>query len=140
MCHRIANDYAIRWEHYFQAFRQHFWKAWLYAAASGVAIALIALNFWWYGATFGDRPWVQWVRGAWLAAGLFWAVVNFYIVPFYIEQTEKRWRIALRNALIIAGANPVFTLVLLAAGGLLMGIALFFTPLFVFLGLRCGRC
>ncbi len=135
VAHRIANDYAIRWEHYFSAFRQHFAKAWLYALASGTAIALIVLNFWWYGAAFGGQFWVQWVRGAWLAAALFWVVINFYIVPLYIEQTEKRWRIALRNALVVAGANPLFTLTLLAVGGLLMGVSLVFTPLFVFLGL-----
>ncbi|MCS6773647.1 MAG: DUF624 domain-containing protein [Anaerolineae bacterium] len=134
VCNRVANDYAISWETYFRAFRAHFLKAWLYSLASLVAIALIGLNFWWYGAVFGNQEWAQWVRGAWLAAAVFWVVINFYIVAFYLEQEDRRWRIAFRNALLTAGAFPLFTLALLIVGGVIMAIAVVFTPLFVMIG------
>ncbi len=135
VCNRIANDYAVSWEHYFAAFRQHFRKGWLYAIAASVVTALIVLNFWWYGATFGDEVWVQWVRGAWLAAAFFWLVVNFYVFAFYMEQQDRRWRVALRNSALVAGANPLFTLTLLVIVGILMLLSLAITPLFVLLGL-----
>lgn len=135
VCNRIANDYAISWEHYFAAFRQHFRKAWLYAIAAFVVTALILFNFWWYGATFGSEVWVQWVQGAWLAAAFFWLVINFYVAAFYMEQQDRRWRIALRNSALVAGASPVFTLTLLVVVGVLMVISLAITPLFILLGL-----
>lgn len=135
VCSRVANDYAISWETYFRAFRAHFVKAWIYSVASLIAIALVLLNFWWYGAAFGEQQWAQWVRGAWLAAAVFWFVVNFYAVAFYHEQEDKRWRTAIRNALFTAGAFPLFTLVLLVIGGIVMALSIVFTPLFVMIGL-----
>lgn len=135
MCNRVANDYAISWEGYFKAFREYFGKSWLYAVLSALAGLLIIVNFWWYGATFGNQDWVPWVRGAWLAAFFFWIVINFYAFAFYMEQQDKRWRVAVRNAALVAGANPLFTLVVLIAAGALLILSLVLTPLFVLLGL-----
>jgi hypothetical protein len=135
VCNRVANDYAISWEHYFAAFRQHAAKAWLYAIVALAFTALILFNLWWYGAAFAGTPWGPWVQGAWLAALLFWLVANFYVGPLYIEQQDRRWRVALRNAVLLVGAHPLFTLVVLAASGLLVGLSLLITPLFVLLGL-----
>lgn len=135
VCDRIANDYAVSWEHYFAAFREHFGKAWRYAIVAFVVTALLVFNFWWYGATFGREVWAQWVQGAWLAATFFWLAINFYVCAFYMEQQDRRWRVALRNSALVAGASPLFTLTLLAVAGLLMVVALAITPLFVLLGL-----
>jgi uncharacterized membrane protein YesL len=135
VCNRIANDYAISWEHYFAAFRAHFAKAWLYALAALVFTALLLLNLWWYGAAFAGATWASWVQGAWLAALLLWLAANFYVVPFYFEQQDRRWRVALRNAILIVGAHPLFTLVILVIVGLLMALSLLITPLFILLGL-----
>jgi uncharacterized membrane protein YesL len=135
MCNRIANDYAVSWEGYFKAFREYFGRSWLYAISSLLVLVLIVVNFMWYGATFGDETWVSWVRGAWMAAGFFWLVMNFYLLPFYMEQDDKRWRVALRNSALVAGANPLFTLVVLIAAVALLVLSLILTPVFVLLGL-----
>lgn len=132
---RIANDYAVSWDHYFAAFRQYFGKAWLYALVAVIVTALIGFNFWWYGVAFGDAVWVQWVRGAWLAVAFFWLVVNFYVAAFFMEQQDRRWRVALRNSALVAGASPLFTVVLLLIVAVLMVASLVVTPLFVLLGL-----
>jgi uncharacterized membrane protein YesL len=134
VCNRIAHSYAISWEHYFAAFRQHFAKAWLYAVFAVLFTGLLLFNLWWYGAAFEGAVWQPWVQGAWLAALLFWLIANFFVSPLYLEQQDRRWRVALRNAILIAGANPLFTLVVLVATGLLMALSLLITPLFVFLG------
>lgn len=135
MCNRVANDYAISWDNYFKAFREYFKQAWLYFALATLITILIVVNFWWYGQAFGDQTWVQWVRGAWLAVAFFWFVVNFYVWAFFMEQEDKRWRVALRNSALVAGANPLFTVMLLIVVGLLMVLSLVLTPLFVLLGL-----
>ena len=135
MCNRISNEYAVSWEGYFEAFRTYFKKSWIYAAIMIVISVLIVFNFYWYGQVFGEQAWVPWVRGAWLAVGFFWLVVNFYVLPFLMEQEDKRLRVALRNAALIAAANPLFTFVLLLMLGIVLGVSLVLTPVFVLMGL-----
>jgi uncharacterized membrane protein YesL len=135
MCNRVANDYAVSWEKYFDAFKLYFKKSWIYALFSFLLTVLIVVNFFWYGQQFGDQPWVPWVQGAWLAALFFWSVVNFYAYPFFMEQDDKRWRVALRNAALVAGANPLFTLVIIVVTAVLLVISILITPVFVLLGL-----
>ena len=135
MCNRVANDYAVSWEKYFEAFKLYFKKAWIYAVFSLLITVLLVVNFFWYGQQFGDQPWVAWVQGVWLALLFFWLVINFYAYPFFMEQEDKRWRVALRNAALIAGANPLFTLVILIVVVALLVISVVITPVFVLLGL-----
>lgn len=134
MCNRVANDYAISWDNYFDAFKKYFKKSWIYAVFSIVITALLVVNFIWYGQQFGDQPWAAWVQGAWLAATFFWLVINFYTYPFLMEQEDKRLRVALRNAALVAGANPLFTLIIIIIVGVLMVISIVITPVFVLLG------
>lgn len=107
VCNRSANEYAFSWDHYWTAFRANVWRAWRYALPANIITVLIAINFFWYPSTFGREDWVVWVQGAWLAAGLFWLVIQFYVAAFYTEQETKRWRTALRNTAVVAGANPL---------------------------------
>jgi hypothetical protein len=136
VCDRTANGFAISWEYFFSIYKQTFWKAWRYVAFSNTVTILIAINFLWYPQTFPGQEWVPWVMGLWLAATLFWSAIQFYTIPFYIEQEVKSFRIALKNAALIAGANPLFTLLLLiVSGGLLALSTLVVPPLFVIGGL-----
>jgi hypothetical protein len=136
VCNRVANGFAISWEIYFTNFKQNIWKAWKYLILANSLGILILVNFVWYPQSFPDQGWVSWVMGAWLAAGLFWVAIQLYVFPFYVEQETKSWRVALRNAALIAGANPLFTLILLIIALALVGVSLaVIPPLFVLLGL-----
>ncbi len=136
VCDRVANGFAINWEYYFTNFKQSFWKAWRYLAFANTVELLMAINFMWYPQAFPGQSWVPWVMGAWLAAGFFWLVVQFYVFPFYIEQEVKSFRVALKNAALIAGAHPLFTLLLLVfAAGLVALSTLVIPPLGVLGGL-----
>ncbi len=135
VANRVANDYAISWDIYWAAFRTHFKKAWLFNVFAHFVTIAIPINAVWYPQMFGSQTWVSWVQGAWLALGLFWVAISFYVMAFYAEQESKRWRTALRNSALIAAANPIFTLTLLIVVGLLMGLSLLLTPVFILLGL-----
>ncbi len=133
---RVANEFAISWDFYFTTFKQNLWKAWRYMVFSNIVGILILINFLWYPQAFPGQSWVAWVVGAWLAAGVFWTAINFYVIPFYIEQEIKSWKIAFKNAALVAGANPLFTLILLIVTIAVLGLSLsFLPPLFVLLGL-----
>jgi hypothetical protein len=134
-CNRVANGFAISWEFFFSHFKQGIWKWWRYILFSLAVLGLLILNFLWYPSAFPDQDWVPWVQGVWLAAMMFWVSVHFYVFPFYIEQETKSWRVAVRNAALVAGANPLFTFILLVVSGALVGVSLLVVPpLFVLLG------
>ncbi len=135
VCNRVANGFAISWEFFFAAFKQNIWKWWRYLLLSFAVLLLLVLNFLWYPLQFPDEVWVSWVQGAWLAALLFWVAIQFYVFPFYVEQETKSWKVALRNGALVAGANPMFTLVLLIVAFALLALSLVIVPpLFVLLG------
>lgn len=133
MCNRVANGFAISWDHYLQACRTYFVRSWIFAVPPVVVSALIIYNFSFYG-TF-DASWAVWVQGAWLAGLIFVNAIQFYMFPFLMEQDDKRWRMALRNSALVAGANPLYTVVLLVVALVLTGVFLLVLPLFVFFGL-----
>lgn len=135
VCNRIVNGFAISWEFFFAAFRQNIWKWWRYLLLSFAVLLLLVLNFLWYPLQFPDAAWVPWAQGAWLAALLFWVAIQFYAFPFYVEQEIKSWKVALRNGALVAGANPIFTLILLVVAFALSALSfLIVPPLFVILG------
>jgi hypothetical protein len=136
VCNRVANGFAISWEYYFTNFKQSIFKAWRYMIFSNSISILIVVNFLWYPQAFPDQTWVPWIMGAWLALGLFWTAIQFYVFPFFVEQEYKSWRIALKNAALVAGANPLFTLILVALAVALLTLSIaIIPPLFVLLGL-----
>jgi hypothetical protein len=136
VCHRTANGFAIGWDHYWGAFKQYLIRSWLYMLFSIAVMAMIVINFFWYPSFFGAQDWVPWVQGVWIAVGFFWFVIQLYVYPFFVEQEVKSWRTALRNAALIAGANPLFTLILVIIAGLLTVLSAgLIPPLFVVIGL-----
>ncbi|HEY3288897.1 MAG TPA: hypothetical protein VGK87_02090, partial [Anaerolineae bacterium] len=136
VCNRVANGFAISWEFYFSNFRKNLWTTWRYLIFTNVVGTLIVINFAWYPQAFPDQSWVPWVMGAWLAAGIFWTAIQFYVIPFYVEQEDKSWRIAFKNGAIVAGANPLFTFLLLVITLAVLGLSLLLLPpVFVLLGL-----
>ena len=133
MCNRVANGFAISWDNYLQACRTYFVRSWIFAVPPILISALIVYNFLFYG-TFA-ATWAVWVQGAWLAGLIFVTAIQFYMFPFLMEQDDKRWRMALRNSALVAGANPLYTVVLLVVALVLTGVFLLVLPLFVFFGL-----
>jgi uncharacterized membrane protein YesL len=123
MSNRVSGGFVIKFEHYFAAFKQYFVKSWLVTAPLLLIVYLIVLNISFYGAV--NTTWAVWAQGAWLAAMLFVFGIQFYVMPFLVEQEDKSIRTALRNSALVAGANPLYTFVLLLTGVL---------PLFLLFG------
>ncbi len=134
MSNRVANGLAISFAAYFAALRAHFGAAWRFALASIVVTGLILFNLNFY-AGFAEQTWAVWAQGAWIAALLITQAVQFYVYPFYFEQEVKSWRLAVRNAALVAGANPLYTSVLLSVALGITLISIVFAPLMFVLGL-----
>ncbi len=134
VCHRIAREYAVSWSLYVDAFRRYFGRAWVFGLAWLGVLVLLLINAWWYGEMFPDEWWTPWVRGAWLGAIILWLMGTVYAIPFYLEQSDQRWRLALRNSMLTFAASPLFTASLVLIGAALIAVMLIFTPLFLALG------
>jgi uncharacterized membrane protein YesL len=134
MSNRVANGFAISFAGYFAAMRANFGAAWRFALPTIVLTALILFNMRFY-ASVTDQSWVVWVQGAWIAALVLTQAVQFYAYPLYFEQEVKSWRLAVRNAALVVGANPLYTAILLIAGLAVTLISIVFAPLLFVFGL-----
>jgi len=95
-----------------------------------VGVAL-AVSFSFYGAT--DTILGIIIQALFVTAGVVWIAMQFFVWPFLIEQEVKQLRLALKNALFLTLANPVYTFVLLGAVGLALVLSVIsMLPLAVF--------
>jgi uncharacterized membrane protein YesL len=133
VCHRVSEGNAIKLETYFSALKTHFGVGWRVCAPVVIVAALMIYNLRFYG-TFAAQ-WAAFVQGLWLAGLVFVAAVQFYLLPFWMAQEDKRVRVTLRNSALVAAANPLYTLTLLVASVGLTVLFLAVTPLFVLFGL-----
>ncbi len=105
----------------------------------GVAV-VVSINFYGnLGTMFGVL--IQFLL---VILAVLWLLVQFYVWPFLIEQEDKRLRPALKNALFLTLANPLYTVVLVGIVGLallisvlaVLPIAIFATSFISLLGNR----
>ena len=108
----IAHGTGGRFEDMLAGWRAYAWTSYRWALANLAAGIIFAVGFRFYGA-IGTMPGVV-IQVLFVTAGLLWIAIQFYVWPFLIEQEDKRLRIALKNALFLTLANPVYTLLLLS--------------------------
>jgi hypothetical protein len=122
--------------------RRYAWVSYRWALVNIAAVVIFAVCFSFYGAA-GSVLGVL-IQILFAAAGLLWLATQFYLWPFLIEQEDKRLRLALKNALFLTLANPVYTFILLGITALalvislitLLPIAVFATSFMSLLGSR----
>lgn len=98
--------------------RRYFLKSWLWMLLNLVAAAVLAANIWFYGQF--DADWAGIVRVFALFLSLAWLVVQFYALPYLMEQEEKSLKLALRNGLFTFLAAPGYTAVVAGLAALLV--------------------
>ncbi|MCP4277991.1 MAG: hypothetical protein GY779_16730, partial [Gammaproteobacteria bacterium] len=64
---------------------------------------------WFYG--HWESVWAGVLQGGFLAIGLGWLVVQFYALPFLMEQEQAHLKTAFRNGLFTMLAAPGYTAV-----------------------------
>lgn len=99
--------------------RRYFLASWLWMSVNLLVVILVVVNYFYY-ASF-SASWSKFLQAFFLLLGLFWLLVQFYALPYLMEQEQKRLLVAMRNGLFTALAAPGFTLVL---GGAVLVVAL----------------
>jgi hypothetical protein len=96
---------------------RYFLTAWLWMVVNAVGALFIYANFWFYGQLEG--PLGALLVGFSVALLLVWLLVQFYALPYLMEQERPSLFLALRNGLFSLLAFPGYTLIL---GGLALVI------------------
>jgi uncharacterized membrane protein YesL len=123
---RLAHGQSLGLGGLLEGARRYALKSWLWALLNLLVAAVIWANLWFYAHFEG--AWVPVLQGFLLFLGLAWLTVQFYALPYLVEQEEKRIGLALRNALFTALAAPGYTLAVAGSAVLIavLSVALVF--------------
>ncbi len=110
--------------------RRYFVKSWQWALLNTAALLVLAVDLMFYAQL--QAAWAGFLQGTFIVLSLLWLLVQFYTLPFLVEQEHKSLKLALRNGLFVALAAPGYTLVVVGIATLLLTFsALLIFPFFM---------
>lgn len=125
-----ARDRPVRVGDFFEGFKQYILKGSLLGVLNLFIAVVIAANILFYG-RLGAR-WAQFVQALWLAVALFWLIVQVYVWPLLAAQVKPNVLMALRNAVMLTLAQPVFTIMIaLEVGAMFIVSVILMMPLMI---------
>jgi hypothetical protein len=127
----ISQGKAIKLTSFF-AHARRMWKvAYIWGGVNVFVLAVIASNIYFYAGFAAG--WVTTLQVFMIALLTFWLILQLIALPLYPRLEEPSLKLALRNALVIAGHQPLLIFVLVAVLGILGFIAyIFLASLFLF--------
>lgn len=118
VANRLAYGQSLGPRGLLEGARRYFLKSWLWMVLNLVILAILILNLIFYAAL--AAAWTDWVMAFLVLLGLAWLVIQFYTLPYVMEQEHRHLRLALRNALFTALAAPGYTLMVVGFAILLL--------------------
>ena len=121
-----------RLEVFLDGAREYWWLSIQWALINLVVMVVLFVNLYFYG-EIAAGP----LASAFLffvsSLALLWVAMQFYIWPVLIVQRQKNIQVALKNALLLSLASPLYSLVLLVVGGIVISLSIILlVPLAVF--------
>lgn len=121
VANQLAHGHSQGLSGFLSGSRRYFFKGWLWALVNLVAGMALSVNFWFYRQI--EVTWIGLVQTFVLLLVLAWLVVQFYALPYLMEQEEKSLRLAMRNGLFTALAAPIYTMVIAGVAFLVAGFS-----------------
>ena len=110
--------------------RRYLRQSWRWMLLNLLVAVVVVTNVWFYGQF--DADWAAIVQPFPLLLGLAWLVVQFYALPYLMEQKTESLRPALRNGLFTLLAAPGYTAVVAGLAALVAVLSVVLVaPLFV---------
>ena len=94
----------------FRAAKKHFWVSWQWMIINVLVGIVLWVNITFYWRM--NQWWSIILVSVFLFLGLFWAMTQFYVIPFYLEQSERSLKLAHKNAALTFLASPGYSLVM----------------------------
>lgn len=113
--------------------RRYALKSWLWLLGNALVAGGVWLNLQVYTP---NTPWTAALRLLSLGAGALWLALQFYALPYVLEQDRPSLRRAYRNALLTVLASPLYTLVIVGFALCLVLVSVRVVAL-LFLGVPC---
>jgi uncharacterized membrane protein YesL len=101
--------------------RRHFLKGLLWGLLNLGAVVVLSANVFFYGQI--QATWAILLQGVFIGLSFGWVIVQFYTLPFLMEQEQQQLRLALRNALLTMLASPIFSLVMIIFAAVLSALS-----------------
>jgi len=108
--------------------RRHFLVSWVWMLINIVVAIVVVVNvaFYW---NLG-KSWSILLMSVFLFLGVFWAMMQVYVIAYYMEQRHKSILLAHKNAALTFLASPGYTLVLFLYEAIVLGVSFgFILPL-----------
>jgi uncharacterized membrane protein YesL len=130
----LAHGRSIGPQGMLQGGRRYLLTSWRWMLLNLAVVVVIGVNYAFYDSM--TPAWANFLQAAFLLLGAAWLIVQFYTLPYLMEQEEQRLRVALRNGLFTALAAPGYTLVVAGAAALVAALSIG-TVALLFLGGPC---
>jgi uncharacterized membrane protein YesL len=110
---RVAHGQVAKLSEFWYGLKQYFVVGWKWGGLNILAIIILANSVYFYsqGVVPGLAGFTLLLLSVLLLVG--WLVTQLFAFPFWLEQSDKRIWVALRNAVILQAHNAVLTLAVL---------------------------
>ncbi|NOZ29224.1 MAG: hypothetical protein GXP39_14405 [Chloroflexi bacterium] len=105
--YRIAHELRVDFGFFKEAVREYFLPSLRLGILDLVIVVTVVINLFFYS-RFAN--WLRLITIIWIYVLILWAVAQLYLFPLLFEQREPKALSAVRNAAILALAQPLFTL------------------------------
>jgi uncharacterized membrane protein YesL len=149
VANRVADRLAIHWSDYFEGFRSYFWKSLGLGLINLVVLAILISNIWFYAPANDpfqmDASISSSIQLFFIVLTALWLVYQMYPLALLMEQTDKRLRIAYRNAGVLFITRAGFSILLALALAIVIAISTypFVVPWFFitlsFIAVACNK-
>ncbi len=111
-----------------KASKRFFWTSWRWMLLNLLVSVILIVNIQFYWSL--ARWWSIMLTAVFLFLGLFWAMMQLYVIPYFMVQESKSLLLAVKNAGLTFLAAPGYTLLLfLFSIGLIITSLVFILPL-----------
>lgn len=128
--HSLTTTNSTSWRELVEGAKRYALKSWLWMLLNIAVVFTLRVSIDFYSRMTETAVLLVLVA----LIGAFWFCVQFYALPYLMEQENKQLRLALRNGLLTLLASPLYTLILLIFVGLLLYIGLSL-PMLLILGI-----
>jgi uncharacterized membrane protein YesL len=105
----LIDSHSTNWREFLEGTKRYFLKAWLWAFVNIAVFFLLRISLEFYSQFSGTQAFFI----VSLLLGAVWLSVQFYALPYMMEQEQKNLLLAFRNSLFTLLASPIFSLLLL---------------------------
>ncbi len=118
---QVARGMAFDYKELIAIAEKYFLQSWLWALSNLVIVVILIVNVQFYGSgqAFGNVA----IQELSIFLVAVWLIVQFYTLPYFIEQSDKRLRVAWQNSLFTLFKSPVYTLVLAVFTALVVAVS-----------------